>query len=106
MKLVAIIKSVRENKIDKLFLDNSINIEYDLVDIYSVGSLELEADYRLFNGEEVPGTRIFVNEGVTYENLCPLSMLDDLVNDFVNQNSAISNSDLALRILEYIENDA
>ena len=35
-----------------------------------------------------------------------VSMLEDLVNDFTNQNPDISDLELAKQVLDYIENDA
>lgn len=106
MKLIKITESLRNNTIEELIENNSITIKYDLIDIYAIDALGLESEYYFLNAEEVPGTRIFEEEGIKYENLCPLSMLEDLVSDFTNQNPRISHLELAERVLDYIENDA
>ena len=95
MKLIEITESLRNNSIKEIMEKNSITIEYDLIDIYAINALGLESEYYFFNAEEVPGVRMFEEEGIKYENLCPLSMLEDLVNDFTNQNPDISDLELA-----------
>ncbi|MEJ8606428.1 hypothetical protein JSO56_05755 [Riemerella anatipestifer] len=106
MKLIEITESLRNNTINRLIEKYFITIEYDLIDVYAINSLGLESEYYFFNAEEVSGVRIFEEKGVKYENLCPLSMLKDLVSDFTNQNPYILDLELAKQILDYIENDA
>ncbi|MCB4234750.1 hypothetical protein LDL59_05490 [Kaistella anthropi] len=106
MKLTEITESLRNNTIEELIENNSIAIEYDLIDIYAINELGLESEYHFLNAEEIPGTKIFEEKGIKYENLCPLSMLEDLVNDFTNQNPKMSDLELAEQVLDYIENDA
>lgn len=106
MKLIEIIESLRNNMIGELIESNFVTIEYDLIDIYAINALGLESEYCFFNAEKVPCAKIFEEQGIKYENLCPLFMLEDLVSDFTNQNHEISDLELAEQALNYIENDA
>ncbi|PTT43696.1 hypothetical protein DBR28_00175 [Chryseobacterium sp. HMWF028] len=106
MKLTDLIEKIQQGKTEQFLLDNSINFEYDLVDIYAKNKLDINSEIQLFNAEEIPN-EIFINiDGINYQNVCPLNMLEDLVNDFLLQNSELDTFELTNQVLSYLAKDA
>ncbi len=106
MKLTNLIEKINQGMTEQFLLDNSVNIEYDLIDIYARKKLDINSEIDFFNAEEIPN-EIFINiDGVEYKNVCPLNMLEDIINDFKIQYPEIDTFELANQVLEYLEKDA
>ena len=77
-----------------------------MIDIYAKEVLQIDSEVTFFNAEEIPNEIIINIDGIKYVNVCPLNMLEDLVNDFVAQDSNIEVFELTTKIVSYLEKDA
>ncbi|SIP96050.1 hypothetical protein SAMN05880574_10313 [Chryseobacterium sp. RU37D] len=106
IKFSELIEKIQKGETEQFLLDNSIEIEYDLIDLYTKDTVNINCEVRFFNAEEIVN-EIFINvDGIDYENICPLNMLEDLVNDFTPDNPDLNSTEIANKILSYLENDA
>ncbi|KMQ64581.1 hypothetical protein ACM46_10005 [Chryseobacterium angstadtii] len=106
MKLTDLIEKIQQGKTEQFLITNSIDIEYDLIDIYAKEKLGIDSEIKFFNAEEIPNEGVINVDGIEYENVCPLNMLEDLVNDFIIQDSQIDTFELTNQVLSYLEKDA
>lgn len=106
MKLTDLIEQINQGNIEQFLQNNSIDIEYDLIDIYAKEKLDIDSEIELFNAEEIPNEIFIEIEGVNYQNICPLNMLEDIINDFKIHNPQIDTFDLTNKVLDYLEKDA
>lgn len=106
MKLTDLIEKIKQGKTEQFLVNNFIDIEYDLIDIYAKEKLRIDSEIHFFNAEEIPNEGVINLDGIEYENVCPLNMLEDLVNDFIVQNSQIDTFELTNQVLNYLEKDA
>lgn len=106
MKLIDLVEKIQRGETEQFLLDNSVDIEYDLIDIYAEGQSNIEAEIWFFNAEEITNEILISVEGIEYENICPLNMLEDLVNDFMADDSEINSFEITTKILSYLEKDA
>ncbi|UKB85370.1 hypothetical protein LF887_07020 [Chryseobacterium sp. MEBOG06] len=106
MKLTDLIEQINQSNTEQFLLNNSIDIEYDLIDICAKEKLDISSEIEFFNAEEIPNEIFIKINGVEYQNVCPLNMLEDIINDFKIQNSEIDTFELTNQVLDYLEKDA
>lgn len=107
MSLVELILSIQQGNTEKFLSENLIDIEYDLIDIYrEKDKLNANSEIQFFNAEEIPNEVLIAVNGIEYENVCPLNMLEDLVHDFMAVDSNLSSYDLTDKVINYLEKDA
>lgn len=90
-------------------LSNSIlpNIEFDLVELYMKDNLKLDSDVVFFNAESIPNELLIEIDGTKYENLFPLYMAQEMVEEYVNiYKNELSDLEIANKLLEYRQKDA
>ena len=106
MNLADLIEQINQSNTEQFLQNNSIDIEYDLIDIYAKEKLDINSEIEFFNAEEIPNEVFIEIEGVNYQNVCPLNMLEDIINDFKIQNPKIDTFELTNKVLDYLEKDA
>jgi hypothetical protein len=107
MNLIELIKHLKSLDKAESFIERELpEIEYDLIDVYMVEKLGLNAEIAFFDAEIIPNRLIIQLEGVNYENLFPLNMLQEMVEDLIQGNDKITDEEIAKRLLEYREKDA
>ena len=90
-------------------LSNNIlpNIEFDLVELYMKDNLKLDSDVVFFDAESIPNELLIEIDGTKYENLFPLYMAQEIVEEYVNvYKNEISDLEIAEKLLEYRQKDA
>lgn len=107
MYLVELIDHLKTaSKAEQLRNQQIPEVEYVLVDLYMKDSIGLESEIAFIDVEAVPRTIIIELDGIKYENLFPLSEIQEIVEQYVEEHPDWSNLDIAKRILEYRHNDA
>ncbi|MFH6959383.1 hypothetical protein ACHRV1_18460 [Flavobacterium aquidurense] len=106
MKLIELVKHLKTVKEYETFISAQlIDIEYDLIDMYMIEKVDLESDIVFFNPEKIPNKIIIEIEEVIYENLFPLNMTQNLVEEFVISNKTASDLEIAQFLLNYRQKD-
>jgi len=107
MTIIELVKHLKSIEQAKNFINDELpEVEYDLVDIYMFEKLGLNSEIVFFNAEEIPNKLIINIEGTTYENLFPLNLTQEMVEELEASNKKISDIEIAKRLLEYREKDA
>ncbi|WP_394775812.1 hypothetical protein [Flavobacterium sp.] len=107
MKLIELVKHLKSVKESEEFTSTQLSdIEYDLIDMYMIEKVDLDSDIVFFDAEKIPNKLILEIEGVTYENLFPLNMAQDMVDEFVSGNASASDLEIAEFLINYREKDA
>ena len=105
MKLIELVKHLKSVKESEKFTNAQLSdIEYDLIDMYMIEKVGLDSDIVFFDAEKIPNKLIIEIEGVTYENLFPLNMAQDMVEEFASNNA--SDLEIAEFLINYREKDA
>lgn len=107
MKIIELVKYLKNVQDSEKFVSVELpDIEYDLVDIYMINKLDLDSQIIFFDAEKIPNKLIIDIEGVIYENLFPLNMAQDMVEEFVSNNPSASDLEIAKFLIKYREKDA
>ncbi len=107
MKLVELVKYLKSSEQAENFIRFELpGVEYDLVDIYMREKVGLYSEIVFLNAEEVPNKLIISIEGVIYENLFPLNLTQEMVEELNSSNQKITDEEIAETILRYREKDA
>lgn len=107
MKIIELVKHLISIEKAEAFVYREIpQIDYDLVDIYMINSLELESELFFFDAETIPNKLSIEIDNVNYENLFPLNLAQEIVEDIKRQYKNISDIDVAKKLLEYRKKDA
>jgi hypothetical protein len=73
IELIRQLKTVEEA--EELMNKELPGIDYDAIDTYMVGQVDMNAEIVFFDAENVPHGNVIEVDGITYENLFPLGML-------------------------------
>ncbi|KQB40360.1 hypothetical protein [Flavobacterium aquidurense] len=107
MKLIELVKHLKSVKESEKFTNTQLSdIEYDLIDMYMIEKVDLDSDIVFFDAEKTPNKLIVEIEGVTYENLFPLNMAQDMVEEFVTTKASASDLEIAEFLINYRAKDA
>jgi len=83
------------------------DIEYGQIDIYLKDALNVRAEVRFFDAETIPGTLHMEVDGVTYVNLFPFKMTQEMVQAYANApGKKLTDEEIAKKLLDYRERDA
>lgn len=105
MNIIELVKHLKKLEDAETFVNEKLpDIEYDLVDIYMVDKLSLDSSIVFFDAEKISNKLIIEVNGVTYVNLFPLNMTQELVEEF--SLDKITDREIAERLLKYREKDA
>lgn len=105
IELIPHLKSL--SKAEALLSSILPDIEFDLVELYMKDSLTLDSDVMFFNAESIPNELVIEIDGNKYENLLPLYMAQEMVEEYVNvYGNKVSDLEIAKRLLDYSEKDA
>ncbi len=106
MNIVELVKHLKSLEQAENFINGELpEVEYDLVDIYMINKLGLDSEIVFFNAEEIPNRLIINIEGINYENLFPLNLAQEMVEELKASNDKISDVEIAKHLLEYREKD-
>jgi hypothetical protein len=106
MNIVELLKHLKSLEEAEKFINGELpEVEYDLVDIYMINKLGLDSEIVFFNAEEIPNRLIINIEGINYENLFPLNLAQEMVEELKASNDKISDVEIAKHLLEYREKD-
>lgn len=106
MKIIELVRYLKNVQEAEKFIDIEFpDLEYDLVDIYMINKIDPHSDIVFFDAEKIPNKLIIDIEGVTYENLFPLNMAQDMVEELVNNNKKVSDLEIADFLLSYRKKD-
>jgi hypothetical protein len=104
MKLLEIIPMFRQpGRIDEFIQSIGLDNEEEDASVYMKDSLELTNDIKFLSDEQVQGKRIVVVDGDTYEELLPVFMIQEMVDELKEDHSDLQ---IAQKILSYAINDA
>jgi len=108
MNIIELIPHLKSIDAAEAFVKSTApNIEYDLVDIFMIGELGLNSEIIFFDAESISDNSIFQKEGIRYENLFPLNMAQEMVEEYVNiYKDGLSDLEIAKRLLDYRQRDA
>lgn len=107
MKLIELVKHLKSVKESEKFTNAQLSdIEYDLIDMYMIEKVGFDSDIVFFDAEKIPNKLTIEIEGVTYENLFPLNMAQDIVEEFASNNASASDLEIAEFLINYREKDA
>ncbi|MCP9751021.1 hypothetical protein [Ferruginibacter sp. HRS2-29] len=102
MKLLEIIPHLKNiRSVDNLISVQIPNLELGLIDVFLKDSLNTQSEVKFFDADAIPNNIEIVLEGVTYFNLFPLAMLQEMVEDYILTNPNISELEIAENILKY-----
>ena len=105
MKLIELVQALRNPDTAAQLVAKEAP-EMEVIDMYMKDELDLNADIRFFDDEEVDGLYIEV-DGIKYVNVFPLNMAQNLVREFMKlYGPDVTNKTLAKRLLQYRFNDA
>lgn len=105
MNIIELVKHLKSFKQTENFITEYVpTIEYDLVDIYMTGKLGLDSEIAFFDAEKIPNRLIIDIDGIIYENLFPLNLAQEMVEELNVSN--LTDLEIAKRILEFREKDA
>jgi hypothetical protein len=109
MKLIDLIEALRSPETATRLAEKELpGIEYNCVDTYMENEIDLESEIRFFDGENIPPPGMYIQvDGIKYVNLFPLTMAQDMVEDFEKDQG--KNFDIlvvAKRMLHYRIYDA
>jgi hypothetical protein len=83
------------------------DIEFDLIELYMKDNLKLDSDIVSFDAESIPNELLIEIDGIKYENLFPLYMAQEMVEEYVNiYKNEISDVEIAEKLLDYRRKDA
>jgi hypothetical protein len=83
------------------------DIEFDLIELYMKDNLKLDSDIVSFDAESIPNELLIEIDGIKYENLFPLYMAQEMVEEYVNiYKNEISDLEIAEKLLDYRRKDA
>ncbi|WP_192350830.1 hypothetical protein [Algoriphagus sp. Y33] len=105
IELIPYLKSLHKaESVSQVFLPD---IEFDLVELYVKDKLALDSEVVFLNADSIPNELKIELDGVLYENLFPLYMAQEMVEEYVKTyNDELSDMEIAKRLLEYRVNDA
>lgn len=107
MTLIELIEQLKTlPKAEALAKQQIPGVEYDLVELYMKDSLSFESEIAFFDVDTIPGHLIIEIDGIKYENLFSLNLIQEMVEEYVEEYPNWSNLDIAKRIMEYRHNDA
>jgi len=108
MYLIELIEHLKTiPKAEALIREKIPGVDFDMVELYMKGSIGPAAEIAFFDADNIPLELIIEIEGVKYENLFPLYLIQEMVAEFVESyDNRLSNQEIAQRILDYRENDA
>ena len=107
MKLIDLIDHLKTAVTTEAFTSKEIpDIEYGQVDIYMKDRLDADSEIAFFDMDATPDTVTMELDGIKYENLFPLAMLQDLVEEYAEVFGPNgTNEQIVKRVMEYREND-
>ncbi|GAA6766472.1 hypothetical protein AAFH68_24140 [Flavobacterium sp. CGRL1] len=107
MKLIELVKHLKSVEESEKFTSAELpDIEYDLIDMYMIEKVDIDSEIVFFDAEKIPNKLILEIEGIVYENLFPLNMAQEMVEEFVNSNKRASDSEIVEFLINYREKDA
>ncbi|WP_142685317.1 hypothetical protein [Chitinophaga polysaccharea] len=108
MKLIELIDHLKTaSKAQQLISAQIPDVDFDQVEVYMKDHCGLNAEIAFFDADKIPGNLIIEVEGIKYENLFPLYMVQEMVEDYVQEfGNSVSDQEIAQKILDYREHDA
>lgn len=107
MKIIELVNNLKNIEIAQLLIAKEIpDVEYDLVDLYMVDKISIDSEIVFFNAEKIPNKLVIEIEGVKYENLFPLNLIQEMVEEYDKLDGKISDFEIANKLLEYRMKDA
>lgn len=108
MKIIELIPHLKSlNKAEALIKTAIPDVSLDVVEIYMKGEVALDSDIVLFDGDSIPLELKIIVEDIEYENLFPLYMAQEMVEEYVESfDDELSDMEIAKRLLHYRLNDA
>lgn len=103
MNLAELVEHVRQRESWPELLDKDMaGVDIDQIDIYLRSKLDVESEVKFFDTEEIPNELEIVIDGVSYVNLFPMTMLREMINDYLERSgSSLSNMDIARKLISY-----
>jgi hypothetical protein len=107
MNIIELVKHLKSVEAAETFFNTEFpEIEYDLIDIYMIDRLSLGSEIVFFDAEKMSNELIINIAGITYENLFPANLAQNIVEEFVAESKKPSNVEIAQRLLDYRKKDA
>lgn len=107
MKLTDLIDYLRSpNKLNQLLVEEQLNTDSEVIEIYMKDSLSLESEIKFFEIEETEDNLNFEKDGVTYVQLFPVDHAIEVLGFLNMPRESHENFDVAKRLLEYRIKDA
>lgn len=107
MKLTDVVEALRNPDTAAQLAEKELpGVEFLVLDMYMKDELNLNSDIKFFDAEKVHGIHLEV-DGIKYVNVFPLTMAQELVEDFMKlYGPDATNERLAEGLFEYRLNDA
>jgi hypothetical protein len=107
MNLIGLMKYLREEGFAFHFVETRYpEVDYYNAEVYLKGSLSIESEVKIFDGEKIEGMIEMEVEGAKYINLFTLDLLVETYQDYANGSDSILDIDVAEKIINYRVNDA
>lgn len=108
MKLFEVIQKLKTvDEAEKLMAIELSGLEMGLIDVYLIDKLDINSNVKFFDVDTIPNNLEIVVDDVKYVNLFPLTILQEMVEDYSNQlTPQLTNKEIARKLIEYREKDA
>jgi len=108
MKLVDLVRYFRNGgSYDNFCRLQSLDVNSEVIEIYMLGPVNLDSELAFFAIEDTEGKIEYVFNDKTYSNLFDFYIFQDSIEEFkTNGDSAITDEEIACRLLMYGLNDA
>ncbi|MCF8381676.1 MAG: hypothetical protein K9H49_19030 [Bacteroidales bacterium] len=104
MNLIEFIKHLKNKTTEQFMNQHYSDIDYYDAEVYLKGSLCLDSELVIFDGEKIEGLIEMEVNNEKYYNLFTLDLLVEVFADYSNPSS--SDSEIAEKIINYRINDA
>ncbi|WP_454045088.1 hypothetical protein [Chryseobacterium sp. Marseille-Q8038] len=104
MRLEEIIKAIRINQVKELLGENFVDLDFDRIIIYAEFSVSADTDYKFFKSKRGLGA-IIKDNNISYEKLCSIRELNNLINFFLSKYSKKEDDILVIEVLDYLDNN-
>jgi len=107
MNLVELIPHLKTiEKAEVLIKEVAPGIYFDTIDLYLKDKMALDSEIIFPDGETTPDTIVITIDDAQYENLFPLYMAQEMVEEYAGNYPNLSDTEIAQHLLDYAINDA
>lgn len=105
IQLITHLKTIQQAK--ALMAIEMPNIDFEAIDVYLQEKLDRHSIIRFFDAETIPNELEIEVDGIKYINLFPVTMLQEMVEDYYNaRDQKFTEDEISQNLLDYRIKDA